>query len=99
LEIIDPRPYAVGSIRTVFQDFPHIGAVLPAMGYNNDQMKELEDTINASDCDAVIAGTPIDLGGLLKLNKPVIRVRYTIEEVDETLEEIIDEYLERRNRK
>jgi predicted GTPase len=96
LEIIDPRPYAVGSIRTIFQDFPHIGAVLPAMGYSSDQMKELEDTINASDCDVVIAGTPIDLGGLLKLNKPVIRVRYTIEEVDETLDEIIEELLRSR---
>ncbi len=99
LEIINPRPYAVGSIRTVFQDFPHIGAVLPAMGYSKEQVKELEDTINASDCDAVIAGTPIDLGGLLKLNKPVIRIRYNIEEIDETLEEIIDEYFKRRNRK
>jgi len=95
-EIIDPRVNAVGSIHTVYQDFPHIGAVLPAMGYSSDQMKELEDTINASDCDVVIAGTPIDLGGLLKLNKPVIRVRYTIEEVDETLEEIIDEWLRSR---
>jgi len=95
-EIIDPRPYAVGSIRTVFQDFPHIGAVLPAMGYSSDQIKELEDTINASDCDIVIAGTPIDLGRLLKLNKPVIRVRYTIEEVDGTLDEIIDEWLRSR---
>ena len=95
-EIIDPRPYAVGSIHTVFQDFPHIGAVLPAMGYSSDQIKELEDTINASDCDIVIAGTPIDLGRLLKLNKPVIRVRYTIEEVDGTLDEIIDEWLRSR---
>jgi predicted GTPase len=96
LEIIDPRPYAVGSIHTVFKDFPHIGAVLPAMGYSSDQMKELEDTINASYCDVVIAGTPIDLGRLLKLNKPVIRVRYTIEELDETLEEIIEEWLSSR---
>ena len=63
------------------------------MGYSKDQMKELEDTINASDCDVVIAGTPIDLGRLLKLNKPVIRVRYTIEEVDETLDEIIEDFL------
>lgn len=92
-KIIDPHPYAVGSIHTVYQDFTHIGDVLPAMGYNSDQMKELEDTINASDCDVVIAGTPIDLGGLLKLNKPVIRVRYTIEEVDGKLDEIIGEWL------
>ncbi|MFZ3382992.1 MAG: hypothetical protein WA144_03610, partial [Candidatus Methanoperedens sp.] len=95
-EIIDPRPYAVGTIHTVFQDFPHIHAVLPAMGYSSEQMKELEDTINASDCDIVLAGTPIDLGRLLKLNKPVIRVRYTIEEVDEKLDEIIDEWLRSR---
>ena len=95
-EIIDPRPYAVGSIHTVFQDFPHIGAVLPAMGYSSDQIKELEDTINAADCDIVIAGTPIDLGRLLKLNKPVIRVKYSIEEVDGTLDEIISEWLRSR---
>ncbi|HEX7627401.1 MAG TPA: cyclic 2,3-diphosphoglycerate synthase [Candidatus Methanoperedens sp.] len=95
-EIIDPRPYAVGTIHTVFQDFPHIRAVLPAMGYSSEQMKELEDTINASDCDIVIAGTPIDLGRLLKLNKPVIRVRYTVEGVDGTLDEIIDKWLRSR---
>jgi predicted GTPase len=95
-EIIDPRPYAVGSIRSVFQDFPHISSVLPAMGYSSDQIKELEDTINASDCDIVIAGTPIDLGRLLRLNKPVIRAIYTIEEVNGTLNEIIDEWLRSR---
>ena len=95
-EIIDPRPYAIGSIHTVFQDFPHISAVLPAMGYSSEQMKELEDTINATDCDIVIAGTPIDLSRLLNLNKPVIRIRYTVEEVDEKLDEIIDEWLRSR---
>jgi predicted GTPase len=92
-EIIDPRPHAVGSILKVFGDFPHLGAVLPAMGYSDAQMKELETTINAADCDAVIAGTPIDLGGLLHLNKPVVRVRYRIEEVDVKLEYVIDEWL------
>lgn len=95
-EIIDPRPYATGSLHKVFQDFPHLSLVLPAMGYSSGQVKELEYTINASDCDTVIAGTPIDLGGLLKLNKPVIRVKYRIEEVDETLDEIIDEFLKKR---
>jgi predicted GTPase len=92
-EVIDPRPHAVGSILKVYKDFPHLGAVLPAMGYSVVQTKELEMTINAADCDAVIAGTPIDLGGLLLLNKPVVRVRYRIEEVDVKLEEIIDEWL------
>ena len=92
-EVIDPRPHAVGSILKVYDDFHHLGAVLPAMGYSEAQIKELETTINASDCDAVIAGTPIDLGGLLSLNKPVVRVRYRIEELDVKLEDIIDEWL------
>ncbi|MDO9097829.1 MAG: cyclic 2,3-diphosphoglycerate synthase [Candidatus Methanoperedens sp.] len=92
-EVVDPRPHAVGSIMKVYLDFPHLGAVLPAMGYSEAQTKELETTINAADCDAVIAGTPIDLGRLLKLNKPVARVRYRIEEVDIKLEDIIDEWL------
>ncbi len=92
-EVIDPHPHAVGSILKVYEEFPHLGAVLPAMGYSVVQTKELEMTINAADCDAVIAGTPIDLGSLLLLNKPVVRVRYRIEEVDVKLEEIVDEWL------
>ncbi|MFZ3059478.1 MAG: cyclic 2,3-diphosphoglycerate synthase [Candidatus Methanoperedens sp.] len=92
-EMIDPRPHAMGSILKVYEDFPHLGAVLPAMGYSEAQTKELEMTINAADCDAVIAGTPIDLGGLLLLNKPVVRVRYRIEEVDVKLEDVIKKWL------
>jgi predicted GTPase len=92
-EVVDPRPHAVGSILKVFGDFPHLSAVLPAMGYSEAQMKELEMTINAADCDAVIAGTPIDLGRLLVLNKPVVRVRYRIEEVDVKLEDVIEKWL------
>ena len=92
-EVVDPRPHAVGSILKVYEEFTHLGAVLPAMGYSEAQTKELETTINAADCDAVIAGTPIDLGRLLKLDKPVARVRYRIEEVDIKLEDIIDEWL------
>lgn len=92
-EVIDPHPHAVGSILKVYKDFPHLGAVLPAMGYSEAQVKELEMTINAVDCDAVIAGTPIDLGGLLLLNKPVVRVKYRIEEIDIKLENIVDDWL------
>ncbi len=97
-EVIDPRPHAVGSISKVYEDFPHLGAVLPAMGYSAEQMEELETTINAADCDAVVAGTPIDLGGLLKLNKPVVRVRYRIEEVDVKLEDVIEKWLKSKSR-
>ncbi len=95
-EVVDPRSYAIGSISKVYEDFPHLGAVLPAMGYSAAQIKELELTINAADCDTVIAGTPIDLGRLLTLNKPVVRIKYRIEEVDVKLEDVIDEWLKSR---
>jgi predicted GTPase len=96
-ELVDPRPHALGSILEVYEKFPHLGAVLPAMGYSEGQIKELEMTINAADCDVVVVGTPIDLGRLLKLNKPVVRVRYRIEELDEKLEDVIDEWLRSRS--
>lgn len=95
-EVIDPHSHAVGSILRVYEAFPHLGAVLPAMGYSPDQVKELEETINGADCDSVIAGTPIDLGNLLVLNKPVVRVRYRIEEVDVRLEDVIEDWLKKK---
>jgi predicted GTPase len=63
------------------------------MGYSDSQIEELEKTLNSAECDTIIAGTPIDLGSLLKLNKPVVRVRYEIEEVDVKLEELVDKWL------
>lgn len=79
--LVDPRPYAVGSLKKVFAKFKHLGKVLPAMGYSEKQRKELETTINKSKADAVIIATPIDLGRLLKLKKPSTRVRYYLEEI------------------
>lgn len=76
--IIDPRPYAVGSIRTTLRKYSHLTEILPAMGYGAKQMKELERTINAAECDLVLIGTPIDLGGLLHINKPTMRVSYDL---------------------
>ncbi len=78
-EIVDPRPYAVGSIRETFQKYPTTGDVLPAMGYGDAQIKELEQTINNAEVDLVVIGTPIDLGRLLKINKPTQRVRYELQ--------------------
>ncbi len=78
--IIDPRPYAVGSIKGTFAKYTHVTEVLPAMGYGRKQMTELEQTINAVPCDLVLIGTPIDLGRMLKLNKPALRVSYELEE-------------------
>ena len=78
--IVDPRPTAVGSIRDTFAKYPHCKDVLPAMGYGDKQMRELEQTINAAACDLVLIGTPIDLGRMLTLNKPALRVIYELEE-------------------
>jgi predicted GTPase len=91
-EIIDPRPYAVGSIVETYAKYPTTGAVLPAMGYGEGQMNELEQTINATPCDLVIIGTPIDLGRLLKIQHPYQRVRYELQEIGRpTLTEILQE--------
>ncbi|MDD5502746.1 MAG: cyclic 2,3-diphosphoglycerate synthase [Candidatus Thermoplasmatota archaeon] len=79
-KIIDPRPYAVGSIIATFQKYNHLSDVLPAMGYGKKQMKELEETINKSECDVVISGTPIDLNRIVKVNKPMLHVRYELDE-------------------
>ncbi|MFQ5576246.1 MAG: cyclic 2,3-diphosphoglycerate synthase [Anaerolineae bacterium] len=80
-QMIDPRPYAVGSIKETFAKYPTTGAVLPAMGYGELQMNELQQTINATPCDLVLIATPIDLGRLLTLNRPSIRVTYELEEI------------------
>jgi predicted GTPase len=93
-EIIDPRPFALGSIREVYEAYPHIGAVLPAMGYGAEQQRELRDTIHAAAPDTVVVGTPIDLAALLELTIPHTRVHYTVEEQGEpTLEQVLVEYL------
>jgi predicted GTPase len=80
-EVIDPRPYAVGSIAEVYRRFPHIGPLLPAMGYGRQQLEELEQTIRAVPCDIVLSATPVDLARIVHVNKPVVRVYYDLEEV------------------
>ncbi len=92
-DIIDPRPYAVNSIKETFAKYPHLEKVLPAMGYGNTQVKDLQETINAAKCDVVVSGTPIDLNRVLKANKPIIRVRYELKVLGEpTLEEIVKKF-------
>jgi len=89
-KLVDPRPYLVGSITATFKKYPDIGVLLPAMGYGETQMKDLEETINRTDCDSVIIGTPIDLGRLLKINKPSTRVTYDLNEIGNvTLETVL----------
>lgn len=89
-ELIDPRPFAVGSIKETFVKFKHLTNLLPAMGYGEEQRKELEETINKSDAETVVIGTPVDLGRLLKINKPATRVSYYLDEIGKPdLEEIL----------
>lgn len=93
-EIIDPRPYAVGSIKEAFGKYPDTGCLLPAMGYGNKQILELEETINKTDCDVVVIGTPIDLSKKININKPIVRAKYEFRELSKPgLEELISSLL------
>ncbi len=90
-EIIDPRPYAVGSIVATYQKYPTTGAVLPAMGYGVEQMRELGETINNTPCDLVLVATPIDLRRVVEINRPSQRVRYELQEIGQpTLADILE---------
>ncbi len=79
-QVIDPRPYAVGTLAEVFSTYPHIGPVLPALGYRREQIEDLCRTIEATPCDLVLSATPIDLNSLMAISRPVMRVRYEIAE-------------------
>lgn len=93
-EIVDPRPFAVGSIKEVFSKFGHIGKVLPAMGYYPEQVKELEETINSTESDAVLIATPIDLRHLLKINKPATSVSYELVDMGRPfLRDLVGEFI------
>lgn len=95
--IINPRQYAVGSIKDIFVRYPQLGPVLPAMGYSTEQMAELEQTINAVPCDVVIFGTPIDLRHFMQINKPAVRVRYELREVGKPdLDDVVRKFLTKR---
>jgi predicted GTPase len=90
-KIVDPRPFAVGSIREMYERWPQLGSVLPAMGYSEEQLAELEATINAADCDVVVTGTPIDLGRLITSRHPIRHARYELEEVGSpTLADVLE---------
>lgn len=99
-ELVDPRPYAVGKLAETFRIYPNIGTLLPAMGYGEEQLKDLEKTINNTDCDAVIIGTPIDLNRIVKINKPNTRVYYDLQEIGEpNLEGVLSDFIAKHNLK
>jgi predicted GTPase len=93
-EIIDPRSFAVGSIRETFEAYPGTGPVLPAMGYGDEQTRELAETINNSNADLVLIATPIDLSGLIEIKKPALRVHYELQEIGEpTLRDVLERFV------
>jgi predicted GTPase len=97
-ELVDPRPFTVGKLSETFEIYPNIGTLLPAMGYGEEQLRDLETTINSSDCDAVVIGTPIDLNRVINIKKPNTRVYYDLQEIGEpNLEGVLDEFIEKHN--
>ena len=97
-EIVDPRPFVIGKLAETFNIYPNIGKLLPAMGYGKQQIKDLEATIDKTECDSVIIGTPIDLNRIIKINKPNTRVYYNLQEIgDPNLEQVIDDFIKKHN--
>ena len=97
-QLVDPRPFIVGKLKETFNIYPGIGTLLPAMGYDNQQLKDLETTINQTDCDSVIIGTPIDLNRIINISKPNTRVYYDLQEIGyPNLEQVLDEFIKKHN--
>jgi predicted GTPase len=99
-EMIDPRPYIVGSLKETFDTYPTIGTLLPAMGYGEAQMKDLEKSIENTPCDVVVVGTPIDLPRFVNIKQPVVKIGYELQEIGKpTLEDVLDEFVKKHNLK
>ena len=93
---VDPRPYTVGKLTDTFEAYPEIGVLLPAMGYGEQQLQDLEATINRAECDSVVIGTPIDLGRIIKINKPFTRVFYNLQEIGRpNLEGVLNDFVQK----
>ena len=97
-ELVDPRPFTVGKLSETFEIYPNIGTLLPAMGYSEQQLKDLEETIKKTECDSVVIGTPIDLSRIINIDKPKTRVYYDLQEIgDPNLEQVIQNFVEKHN--
>jgi len=93
-ELVDPRPYAVGKLTETFRTYPEIGKLLPAMGYGEQQMKDLAATIAKTDCDSVVIATPIDLQRVIKIDKPCTRVEYSLQEIGSpNMEDVMKDFI------
>jgi len=99
-ELVDPRPFTVGKLSETFRLYPNIGTLLPAMGYGDEQVKDLETTINNTPCDVVVIATPIDLNRIVKINKPTVKVSYDLQEIGSpNLQGIIDDFVQKHKLK
>jgi predicted GTPase len=97
-ELVDPRPFAVGSLKSVFKSYPHLTQILPAEGYFPEQLKDMEATIQRIPCDLVLVATPIDLSRLIRISQPVLRVSYRVEDWGKpTILEVIEDFLQKKN--
>ena len=97
-ELVDPRPYTVGGLSETFEKYPDIGTLLPAMGYGDQMLKDLETTINNTACEAVVIGTPIDLGRIIDINVPATRVHYRLQEIGKPdLDVVLNDFIEKQN--
>jgi predicted GTPase len=95
-EIVDPKPYAVGSIKETYKKYAHLGNILPAIGYGEKQIAELKETIDRTPCDVVVIGTPIDLRRVMTINKPTVRVNYELQVLGPvSLEQVLEDFLQR----
>jgi predicted GTPase len=97
-ELVDPREFAVGRLKETFEAYPEIGTLLPAMGYGDQQIRDLEATINNTPCDAVVIATPIDLSRIVKINKPTVKIGYELQEIGSpTLEDVLNDFIVKFN--
>ena len=97
-ELIDPRNYAVGKLDETFRIYPNIGTLLPAMGYGEQQITDLEKTIENTPCDTVVIATPIDLNRIIKINKPTVKVGYDLQEIGKPdLKDVLEDFLSKYN--
>jgi len=95
--LVDPRPYAVGSLKACFDSYPHLKEILPAEGYSPEQLRDLEATIRQTPCDLVLIATPIDLSHLIALDHPALRVTYRVEDWGEpTLEQVVEKFIHQK---
>jgi predicted GTPase len=97
--VVDPRPYAIGFLKRVYEEYPHIGPVLPSAGYTQGQLKDLESTLNSAEADVIVNASPINIASILRLNKPVVNVVWNLKVVEgPTIPELVDEFLAKSKR-